>query len=199
MLEYVKELNYYFEYEATDVSVQDNNARKRLYLDDTTWSSKPLLDFIKSIKPVDANNYMIKIDESSKQKVSPPHSDWFKGLYTCVIPLRWYDDVYTIEYHQSYTGDNAGGYKYRPSGNTYYENEWLSNDTEKIIGLTNKEFDKDFYEKYLIKSVDYEDLYGLTVNKIHKWTMGKPIVFPCEVLHSGSAFQIVKRWLVCHW
>ena len=199
MLEYIKKLNHFFEKQDSYLSVQDNNARKRLHIEDTAWPGKPLLDFLNTIKPVTDFNFMIKIEESSKQMVQPPHSDWYKGFHTCLIPLRWYGDVYTVEYNQIYTGHNEGGFKYRPTGNTYYKNEWLSKDAEELSGLTENDFDKKFFKKYLKDTVYYEDLYGLTVNKTHKWTLGKPIVFPCEVLHSGSKYQVVKRWLVCHW
>lgn len=199
MLDYVKELNQFFEIQDSYLSVKDNNARKQLHIEDSAWPREPLLNFLNSVKPVTNNNFLIKIEESSKQRVQPPHSDGIKGSYTCLIPLRWYGDVYTIEYHQTYNGTNDKvGVKYRPTGNTYYEDEWLSEDTQKISGLIDKDFDRSFFEEYLKHTVDYADLYGLTVNKMHKWTMGEPIVFPCEVLHSGCAFQVVKRWLVCH-
>jgi len=81
----------------------------------------------------------------------------------------------------------------RLTGNQYSKTDSRTNEYEKITGyVANKKFDKDTYDQYL-NHINYEDLTGLTLDKIVPWQPGEVIVFDRTQLHcatSGHKFKI---------
>ena len=58
-------------------------------------------------------------------------------------------------------------------------------DYTKIVNYTDKPFDLELYNTYLTH-VPYENLHGLTVDKIAKWSPGDIIIFDRNQLHCAS-------------
>lgn len=145
------------------------------------------------IKTQDVN--LLRVEETSNIIAVPPHADRPKGLVTTIVPLKFISPVWTILFESFYTGDNPDGYKYRPTNTKYYQNEWLPEDSNNIINISDKEFDNKDYQKYL-SYVPKKDLYGLKIQKTIEWKKNIIIKFPAHQLHSGSIFKHKKRWLL---
>jgi hypothetical protein len=83
--------------------------------------------------------------------------------------------------------------KTRLTGNRYSKTDTRTNNYEKITGyIANKKFDKDIYDQHL-SHINYEDLTGLTLDKIVPWKLGEVMVFDRTQLHcatSGHKFKI---------
>jgi len=81
----------------------------------------------------------------------------------------------------------------RLTSNRYAKTDSRTNTYEKIIGyIANKKFDKDVYAQHL-SHINYEDLTGLTLDKIVPWQLGEVMVFDRTQLHcatSGHKFKI---------
>ena len=58
-------------------------------------------------------------------------------------------------------------------------------DYSKIVNYTDQPFDKEIYNRYLTH-VPYENLHGLTVDRIVNWSPGDIIVFDRKQLHCAS-------------
>lgn len=196
---HVHELNQFFEVKDHMLTVQDDNARKMLSMEQHNWP-KHCVDLLLHQMGVTLDkDHMIKIDETSKKSTQPPHADKGPGWHTVIVPLRWYDPVYTVMFEQYYHGTYFRGYKYRPSGKQMYEKEWLSQDHDAVHGLTGQPFDQNHYQRYFYGTCDAEDFHGLTVHSVAQWQQGQGIWFAGNQLHAGSSFQVSKRWLVVHW
>lgn len=141
------------------------------------------------------NVNLLRIEETSNVIAVPPHADRPEGLVTTMVPLKFFSPVWTILFDSFYTGDNPNGYKYRPTNKKYYQNEWLSTDSDNITNINEQEFDNEDYQKYL-SYVPKKDLYGIKIQKTIKWTKNSIIKFPSHQLHSGSFFKHSKRWLL---
>ncbi|NQY99633.1 MAG: hypothetical protein HRT45_03070 [Bdellovibrionales bacterium] len=61
-------------------------------------------------------------------------------------------------------------------------------DYQDLIGFTNEHFDQDDYEKYLTH-LPYENLFGLSIDRIVEWSIGDVIVFDCSQLHASNNFS----------
>ena len=138
---------------------------------------------------------MIRLEETTNQLAVPPHTDCTKEFHTMILPLYFVDNVYTLTYTSFYEGADTRGYKYRPSNKKYYEGEWLNDTSFYDTKKTMPDFDTTIYNAFL-SYVDKEDLKGLTIDQIFRWQIGKWIKFPSHQLHSGSIFNLKKRWLI---
>ena len=165
----------------------------------TTKRMHPNLDDFEKVfanlklKPQDIN--LVRIEESNNPIAVPPHADSPKGYVTTIVPLKFFSPVHTILFESFYTGTNSRGYKYRPTNNRYYKDEWLSEDYDSINNINDTAFDNDDYEKYL-SYMSIDDLHGLKIQKCVKWENNSVIQFPSHQLHSGSNFRQSKRWLL---
>lgn len=137
----------------------------------------------------------IRIEESKNPIAVPVHADTPAGFTTTLIPLKFASPVWTIVFTSYYNGNNTAGYKYRPTNQQYYENEWLSTDHHHVDNITDKDIDQSDYEKYL-SFLQKEDLHGLSIAKSIPWQLSGVIQFPSHQLHSGSTFEGSKRWLL---
>jgi hypothetical protein len=82
--------------------------------------------------------------------------------------------------------------KTRLTSNQYSKTDSRTNEYEKITGyIANKKFDKDIYNQYL-NHINYEDLTGLTLDKIVPWQPGDVIVFDRTQLHCATHGHKVK-------
>jgi len=141
---------------------------------------------------------VIRLEETTNQTANSPHSDTPNGYHTMILPLYFIDDVYTLTFKSFYNGVNSKGYKYRPSGDQFYDGEWLSDDVSAITGIGTNEFDTVIYKKFL-SYIDKKNFKGLTIDKLFKWKLGEWIMFPSDQLHAGSIFKTKKRWLTIHY
>ena len=143
------------------------------------------------------NCQVIRIEETSNRLAVPPHADGPIGYESMIIPLSFRGKVCTILFDSYYknNNDNPKGFKYRPTKNKYYKNEWLSPDDEIPSGLSNKPFQNKNYDK-LLSYLPIEDLFGLQIKKIVPWQERHIIKFNSNQLHSGSHFKGKKRWLL---
>lgn len=141
------------------------------------------------------NVVRIRIEETSNPIAVPPHADLPEGFITTLVPLKFKPSVWTILFESFYLGNNPKGYKYRPSNKKYYEDEWLSEDTNNIDNINQQDFNDIHYSKYL-SYISKKDLYGLKIQESIEWVTNKIIQFPSHQLHSGSCFQDSKRWLL---
>jgi hypothetical protein len=167
------------------------NSTKRFH--PTAGRIKKVLDEI-DVNPYDCQ--LIRIEETSNLLAVPPHTDAPTGYESIIVPLRFIGDVHTILYRSLYLGKgNDKGYKYRPSRNKYYKDEWLSGEDEILSNLSNKPFTNKKYQS-LLSYLPKEDLFGLRIEKIFSWKERKLIKFRSNQLHSGSNFHGKKRWLL---
>lgn len=75
----------------------------------------------------------------------------------------------------------------RLTSNRYSKTDNRTNEYEKIIGyVADKQFDIDIYDQYL-HHINYNDLTGLTLDKIVPWQLGEAIVFDRTQLHCATA------------
>ena len=137
----------------------------------------------------------IRIEESKKAIAVPVHADTPPGFVTTLVPLHFSVPVSTVMFTSFYNGTNTAGYKYRPTKQQYYQNEWLSTDHHHVDNITDNAIDEDHYQSYL-SFLQREDLYGLSVQKIIPWRLNEVMQFPSNQLHSGSTFTGSKRWLL---
>lgn len=65
--------------------------------------------------------------------------------------------------------------------------------------IPGQDFDKDVYNRYLY-DVPYEDLEGMTLDKVIEWDIGGLIVFDREQLHASSSCHSRKKFITifCH-
>jgi len=167
------------------------NYTKRLH--PTAGRVKKVLDEI-NVRTNDCQ--LIRIEETSNLLAVPPHTDAPTGYESIIVPLRFTGDVHTILYRSLYLGKgNDKGYKYRPSRNKYYKDEWLSGEDEILSELSNKPFTNRKYQS-LLSYLPKEDLFGLRIEKTFSWKERKLIKFRSNQLHSGSNFKGKKRWLL---
>jgi len=139
---------------------------------------------------------LLRIEETSNLLAVPPHTDARAGHESIIVPLRFIGAVHTILYRSLHIGQgNDKGYKYRPSRNKYYEDEWLSSEHEMLSNLLNKSFTNKKYDS-LLSYLPREDLFGLDIEKTFLWKERKLIKFKSNQLHSGSNFKGKKRWLL---
>jgi hypothetical protein len=173
----------------TDIT--EINFTKRFH--PTASRIKKVLDEMK-INPTDCQ--MIRIEETSNKLAVPPHADASQGHESIIVPLSFIGKVHTIVFSSLYLdkGD-AKGYKYRPSRNKYYKDEWLSSEDEMLSNLSNKPFTHKKY-KSLLSYLPKEDLFGLSIEKVLLWKERKAIKFKSNQLHSGSNYKGKKRWLL---
>ena len=150
---------------------------------------------IKELKIKTQDISSIRIEESKNPIAVPVHADTPAGFTTTLIPLKFASPVWTIVFTSYYNGNNTAGYKYRPTNQQYYENEWLSTDHHHVDNITDKDIDLSDYEKYL-SFLQKEDLHGLSIAKSIPWQLSGVIQFPSHQLHSGSTFEGSKRWLL---
>jgi len=189
----INEINLWF-----DSSTREEKNYTRLYRQEVKETFPLVIDkTIKILKLDKSQIQTLKIEDSCDHSTQSPHADTPKGQTTVILPLIFNTPVSTILYQSWYNGNNKIGYKHRPSGKTYYNSEWLSDDIDKVTGLSDEPFDTEFYNQWL-SNYRYEDLHGLTVDRIYKWEIGVPIYFSANQLHSGSYFNGTKRWLVIH-
>ena len=175
-----------------------NNTKRKTIKFPAKNLPKVIIQLVKKLKINPNTIKTFKIEESNDKTTQSPHADTPYGQTTIIVPLKFSGKVYTISYKSHYYGNNKKGYKYRPNKKQYYKNEWLSKDHSKVSGITKTKFSKKFYKQYLS---DYEivNLHGLTVSKVFKWKVGKPIQLFSNQLHSGSVFENSKRWIVIHY
>ena len=167
------------------------NSTKRFH--PTARKIKKVLDEIR-INSKDC--HMIRIEETSNILAIPPHADISQGYESILVPLSFTGKVHTIIFKSLYLDKgNPKGYKYRPTGNKYYKNEWLSSDNEILSNLSNKPFRHRKYES-LLSYLPKEDLFGLTIEKVFLWKERKLIRFKSNQLHSGSNYKGKKRWML---
>ena len=189
----INEINLWFDY-----TTREEKNYTRLYRQEVKETFPLVIDkTIKILKLDKSQIQTLKIEDSCDHSTQSPHADTPKGQTTVILPLIFNTPVSTILYQSWYNGNNKIGYKHRPSGKTYYNSEWLSDDIDKVTGLSDEPFDTEFYNQWL-SNYRYEDLHGLTVDRIYKWEIGVPIYFSANQLHSGSYFNGTKRWLVIH-
>ena len=189
----IKDINHWFDH--LDLSEQNHT---RLYRWDPNHSLPTLLKKLIDVLKIPNNQIKtLKVEHTQDYQTQSPHSDTPMGQTTVVIPLMCMEEIATFTFDAWYVGHNTRGFKYRPSGLTYYDGEWLSKDTDKLIGLTDEQFDRKMFDRWLWE-LRYEDLHGLKIQKCFKWKVGEPISFPSNQLHSGSSFKKFKRFCVIH-
>jgi hypothetical protein len=167
------------------------NSTKRFH--PTASRIKKVLDEMK----IDSKDcHMIRIEETSNKLAVPPHADTSRAYESIIVPLSFTGKVHTIVFKSFYLGKgDAKGYKYRPTRNKYYEDEWLSGEDEMPSDLSNKTFTHRKY-KSLLSYLPKEDLFGLSIEKVLSWEERKLIKFKSNQLHSGSNYKGKKRWLL---
>ena len=138
---------------------------------------------------------LVRIEESNNPIAVPPHADSPKGCVTTIVPLKFFSPVHTILFESFYTGTNSRGYKYRPTNNRYYKDEWLSTDHQHVDNLTDNNINPIDHQTHL-SFLEKEDLCGLTVEQVIPWQLSQAMQFPSNQLHSGSTFTGSKRWLL---
>lgn len=141
---------------------------------------------------------LLRIDETTDKTANSPHADTVPGIMTVLVPLEFQATLATITFKSFYNGSNKRGYKYRPNKQQYYHDEWLSNDDSFVTGITQKEFDQTLYQQYF-GVLPIENYYGLEIDNIFEWSLGRPIKFPANQLHAAGNLQSMKRFFLCHY
>lgn len=167
------------------------NSTKRFH--PTARRIKQVLDEM-NIKSKDC--HLIRIEETANKLAVPPHADTSRGYESIIVPLSFTGSVHTILFKSFYLGKGTSrGYKYRPTRNKYYTDEWLTSDDELCTHLSNKPFAHKKY-KTLLSYLPKADLFGLQIEKIILWTKRKAFKFKSNQLHCGSKFKGKKRWML---
>lgn len=178
---------HYREDERTDTRSKVRSKHPRWNIDE--WPQdiiEPLIDNKSTVEEVIFNESTISFQIHVDSGYSNPLVN--KGI---IIPLKcdrgstiffdnyWYKDAAKFvrgEDVYANVKDNAKQITTKDQRITDYSN---------IVGFNNKPFDYKLYNRYLTH-IPYENLHGLTIDKIVTWVPGDVIIFDRNQLHCAS-------------
>ena len=127
-----------------------------------------------------------------------PESKIFKQI---IIPLHWdfSVNVYSILYDQRWTGCQARFQRGVPEQseeafNTSTHMTIKEYETSDIYNLTKKDFNLDDYNAYC-SHINYESLWGFSIERAAKWEPKSLIAYDRSVIHSSDHFKSIKNKL----
>lgn len=73
----------------------------------------------------------------------------------------------------------------------------INTDYSGLSNLTDEPFDVDLYNKWL-SYANYDDLHGLTIHNVIKWSLGSVIKFESNRLHASADFVASRKMIRTH-
>jgi hypothetical protein len=105
--------------------------------------------------------------------------------------------LYTVFFHQRSLGQASHFWKGEKFAHQQPKYNFKVTDYTSLLNYTGTPLDREVYERHLTH-LPFENLFGLSVEKLIEWRIGDVIIFDCNQLHSSNDFskhQVTKNSL----